>query len=351
MNIVFFYSEVMGYTLAVIKSLVKDHGAQVHVVCWDKGTRSAFELPSLEGVFYYKRSEMNTQQLEELLDRLAPPLLYISGRMDNAYLKASVKARSRGTKVVSGFDAQWKPSLKNYIIVWASYWLYRKYFDFIWVPGPYQYEFAKRLGFSEDHIVNNLYSADTDLFTLKANQDILNKRFVFTGRLAEEKGIRVLLNAFENTKKIKRHDWQLLLIGNGPLSDAIRNHTNVTLINFLQPQQLVEKMAEGGVFVLPSIEEPWGVVLHEYAVAGFPIICSDACGAATSFVKNNYNGFVVKAGNVADLTQAMLQIMDLTSAQLLEMKAHSRELGQSITPLISSSSLVSVLGKRTRNSF
>src|SRR6478735_2631009 len=150
MNIVFFYSEVMGYTLAMIKSLVKDHGAQVHVVHWDKGTRSAFELPSLEGVFYYKRSAMSTQSLEELLDRLSPPLLYISGRMDKIYLNASVKARSKGTKVISGFDAQWKPSLKNYIICLTSHWLYRKYFDFIWIPGPYQYEFAKRLGFREE---------------------------------------------------------------------------------------------------------------------------------------------------------------------------------------------------------
>jgi glycosyltransferase involved in cell wall biosynthesis len=343
MNIVFFYSEVMGYTLAVIKSLVKDHGAEVHVVYWDKGIRSAFELPLLTGVQYYKRSEMTVTDLENLLSRLAPKILYVSGRMDKGYLTASRTSRAKGTLVISGFDAQWKPTLKNYLIVACRSWWYKKYFDFIWIPGPYQYEFAKKLGYSDQQVIWNLYSADTDLFTIDSEHEVWNKRFVFTGRLAEEKGIKILIQAFENTKKIKPHDWQLLLIGNGPLSNQIEPQEAITVVNFMQPQQLLENMKEGGVFILPSTQEPWGVVLHEYAAAGFPIICTDACGAATSFVKNKENGFVVQAGNVEQLTQAMLQIIDLPYSVGCQMKKRSRELSQAITPRISASSLLAVL--------
>jgi glycosyltransferase involved in cell wall biosynthesis len=349
MNIVFFYSEVMGYTLAVIKSLVNDHGAQVHLVYWDKNTRAAFELPAIAGVSYYKRSEMNVEKLVALLDRTAPPVLYISGRMDKDYLSASVKARAKGTIVVSGFDEQWKPSFKNYLISFASRWLYKTYFDYIWVPGPKQEEYARRLGYSKANIIHNLYTADTDLFSFSNEQDVLNKRFVFTGRLAEEKGIHLLLNAFKNTQKLHAHDWELLLIGNGPLLEAIGQREKVSVLSFLQPDQLLEKMKEGGVFVLPSTYEPWGVVLHEYASAGFPIICSDACGAAIAFVKDGYNGFVVPTGNVELLTQAMLKIITMPPAQLLQMKAHSRELGKCITPLRASTSLLSILKEKLQS--
>lgn len=345
MNILYFYSEVMGYTLAVIKSLVKDHGATVHVVYWDKGTRSAFQLPELNGVVYYKRSTLTQTDLEELLERVSPKILYVSGRMDKAYLKASRSARKRGVVVVSGFDEQWKPSLKNFIVSAASYWLYRKYFDFIWVPGPRQYAFAKKLGYTDPYIIDGLYTADTELFATAFNAVSSKKQFVFTGRFAKEKGITMLIDAFLASQKIQAHDWQLLLIGNGPLKDSIVTHPSIFVMDFLQPQQLVETMKEGGVFVLPSTYEPWGVVLHEYASAGFPMICSDECGAAIVFVHEKENGYLVKSNDTEDLTRAILQMINLTPDQLLQMKTRSYELGASISPLKSSHALLAVLNK------
>ncbi|MBC7488501.1 MAG: glycosyltransferase family 4 protein [Cytophagaceae bacterium] len=348
MNIVYFYSEVMGYTLAVIKSLVKDHGAKVHVVFWDKGLHTPFELPALEGVHYYKRSEMSRARLEQLLIDLSPPLLYISGRMDSDYLKASVKVRRKGTIVVSGFDNQWKPSLKNYAVMILSRWLYKKYFDFIWIPGTYQYEFAKRLGYSNQQIIWNLLSADTDLFRFEDLPKEVNKQFVFTGRFAPVKGIELLIEAFLKSKKVQPHNWKLVLIGNGPLAETFDAHEDIQIMNFMQPEQLAEKMHEGGVFVLPSLNEPWGVVLHEYASAGFPIICSEACGAALTFVQNDYNGFIVLTGNLEALTESLLKMVRLSSDELKQMGTRSHELSKKITPLISSSSLLSVLkNKRT----
>jgi len=347
MNIVYFYSEVMGYTLAVIKSLVKDHGAAVHVVFWDKGLHTPFQLPVLEGVHYYKRSEMNLIQLEQLLTDLSPPVLYISGRMDRAYLQASLQARKRGTVVVSGFDNQWKPSFKNYAVTIFSRWLYKKYFDFIWIPGAYQYEFATRLGYSKQQIIWNLLSADTDLFSLENPSKEVNKQFIFTGRFAPEKGIGILIDAFLKSKQIQTHHWKLLLIGNGPLSETFTAHHDIQVMNFMQPEQLAEKMKEGGVFVLPSLNEPWGVVLHEYASAGFPIVCSEACGAALTFVQNDYNGFIVPTGNSEALTESLLKMIRLSPEELSQMRMRSHELSKKITPLVSSTSLLSVL-KRTK---
>ena len=62
--------------------------------------------------------------------------------------------------------------------------------------------------------------------------------------------------------------------------------------------------AEGGVFVLPSHYEPWGVVVHEFALAGFPLIVSDCVGARSAFVDKR-NGIVFKTGNTNELKKAM----------------------------------------------
>lgn len=346
MNIVYFYSEVMGYTLSVIKSLVKDHGATVHVVYWDKGTRAAFQLPELKGVMYYKRSDLTTTGLEDLVERVSPEILYVSGRMDKGYLKASVKARRKGIVVVSGFDEQWKPTLKNFIIVAASYWLYKKYFDFMWVPGPYQYTFAKKMGYTDQQIIEGVYASDTTLFQEAFHTSSTKKQFIFTGRLAKEKGIHLLIDAFIASKKRQAHDWQLVLIGNGPLKSSIPSHSSIEWIDFLQPPQLLEKMKEGGVFVLPSTYEPWGVVIHDYASAGFPIICSDACGAAAVLVRNGENGYVFKSNDQEALTQALLHMINSTPSQLLQMKNLSHELSSHITPLHSANALLTVLNKK-----
>ena len=47
----------------------------------------------------------------------------------------------------------------------------------------------------------------------------------------------------------------------------------------MQPEDLLAFMSTGKAFVLPSTFEPWGVAVHEFAAAGYPLILSDAVGA------------------------------------------------------------------------
>ena len=147
MKILYFYSEVMGYTLSVVKELVQTHGAEVHIVYWDHKRKTDFGLPAIKGVFYYKRSEMNRQNLMKLINDIEPCILYVSGRMDSDYLKCALFARSKKIITVSGFDTQWSQTLKNYLVVLLASFLYKKYFNFIWVPGFIQCQFAQKLGY------------------------------------------------------------------------------------------------------------------------------------------------------------------------------------------------------------
>ena len=103
-------------------------------------------------------------------------------------------------------------------------------------------------------------------------------------------------------------------------------------MGFVQPHDLGEVIQETGVFVLPSLFEPWGVVVQEYAAAGFPIITTNAVGAADAFVVNGENGYVIEPANGMALEQAMRQMMQADQNQLLTMSQNSHRLSKTITP-------------------
>ena len=100
---------------------------------------------------------------------------------------------------------------------------------------------------------------------------------------------------------------------------------------FLQSDELLTFMAEGGVFVLPSHKEPWGVVVHEFAAAGFPLLLSDRVNSGTSLLVEGKNGYTFKAKNMKDLEKSLDKIMNLNSSELIEMAKFSRELSQKLS--------------------
>jgi glycosyltransferase involved in cell wall biosynthesis len=59
------------------------------------------------------------------------------------------------------------------------------------------------------------------------------------------------------------------------------------------------------VFVLPSLWEPWGLVVNEVMNAGRAVIVSDNVGCGPDLVKNDENGYIFRAGSVDDLHQAL----------------------------------------------
>jgi glycosyltransferase involved in cell wall biosynthesis len=84
--------------------------------------------------------------------------------------------------------------------------------------------------------------------------------------------------------------------------------------------------------VLASHIEPYGVVVHEAAVAGLPVLCTDFAGAAAGLMQDSYNGWIVAAGDVEEWAQAMARMSGLPPERLESMSAASRILGARITP-------------------
>ena len=126
---------------------------------------------------------------------------------------------------------------------------------------------------------------------------------LFAGRLAREKGIGVLLDAWRGSGL----DGTLALAGAGaaPAANGVRP------LGPLAAAELPALYAAADVLVLPSIRtatflEPWGLVVNEAMHQGTPVIASDAVGAAAGgLVADGRNGLVVPAGDGDALAGAL----------------------------------------------
>lgn len=348
MRILYLYAELMGYQIPVFDLYVKRFGCAVDVVHWDQRKLTPYVPPPIEGVVYHPRSAFDRHGLIELADSIQPDIVYVSGWMDRDYLAVCRYLRRQGVPVASGFDDQWTGTLRQKAAAFLPAALRKAHFSHAWVFGPYQFEFATRLGFAKAETIFNCCSADLSIFNEAYRRSIPSKReryphrFLCVGRFDQVKGVDLLVEAWKAIRA-DRQDWELYFIGNGALRDQLRAEPNVHVKDFLQPNELLDEVATGGCFVLPSRFEPWGVVLHEFAAAGLPIICSEACGAAPMFVVPGYNGYVCKTGSVDSLARAMRKIIRASDDALLAMAMRSHEYGQRITPEMTAASFMSIL--------
>jgi len=353
-NIVYLYSEVMPYTIAVMRALVRYHNAVISCIYWDEKKRTPFVPADEAGITFHKRSAFTYDSLKRFVDELRPAIIYVAGRMDKLYLKVTLQFRyAKGIHVVTGSDNQWTGSMKQRIAAFFSFLLYRRYFEFFWVPGPRQKLYAQKMGYAENHgdsdglIINHLLTADAAIFgpAYERNKEAKKNKYphniAFAGRFAASKGIDLLIAAFIEVKAVLRNDWQLILIGSGDMK--VEPSTSIIVKGFMSSDELAADSVNHGFFCLPSRYEPWGVVVHEFAMAGLPMICSDAVGATDDLVQNGENGYIFTSGNKESLKKALTNIMAKSDEELLLMGERSHELSRMQSPEIAADSLMSIL--------
>lgn len=347
MKILFLYSELAGYFLACAQALHRVYGCEVHVVHWPINQEAPFEFGKYEGLHFHARRSLDDQGLLDLCEGIQPSLVYASGWMDKGYLRLTKKIKAKGIPVICGSDNHWKQSPRQIIGSLMSPWIIQPSFTHFFVPGIPQYEFGKRLGFSPDRILLGMYSADVYPFWAsyqsRIHQTEFPHTFLYVGRYIEHKGILDLCQAFTQLCEKRQHDWTLTLVGAGPLYEQMPKMDRISYRPFVQPEELPQLAQEAGCFVLPSHNEPWGVALHEFAAAGLPLITTTVCGAGTAFVRNGYNGHLVKPSDIASLTHALANIIDQPNDVLRNWGTRSYELSKQITPESWAATLLSVL--------
>jgi glycosyltransferase involved in cell wall biosynthesis len=345
-KIVFLYTEIATYFLACVEALIKMRAVEVHIVRFDVNKEAPFVFNFPDTLFVYERTNYNDAQLLQLVNALSPDMIVCSGWIDKGYLNVCRHYRNKIATVLT-LDNHWKGNLKQHLAcILAPFYLHRR-FTHCWVPGDLQYTYAKHLGFKDPFILTGFYSCDFNYFNglyernKQEKSQNFPKRFIFVGRYVEAKGIRNLWEAFIRLQTEAPNEWELWCLGTGAITPVL--HPKIKHFGFVQPAQFPEYIRQCGVFVLPSSFEPWGVAVHEFAAAGFPIICSTAVGANTSFVEDKINGYIYPPQESGALEKALKRMMNQNADDLIAMGEKSVSKAKQITPELWAKTIISLL--------
>ncbi len=334
---VFLYTELAGYFLSCINKLINTQDVDIYIIRWPINKEAPFDFSFHPLLNVKNRNDFSSRsEIFNYIIQINPDLIYVSGWNDKFYLHIC-RAFVHKIPVIVGIDNQWNASFKQILASTVGRFFIKKYFNHAWVPGNKQLIYAKKLGFHTANIHTGLYCADTDHFLSIYNHYSPQKhnkfphKFIFVGRYLPFKGIFNLWQAFVELSEEINHDWELWCLGTGDSWNNKTIHPKIKHFGFVQPDKINNFIKETGVFILPSSFEPWGVVVHEFALSGYPLILTTQVGASEYFLKNNYNGLLLTDNSVANIKEALKTFIQSNDNTLIQMSIHSHNMALQYT--------------------
>lgn len=267
----------------------------------------------------------------------------IAGYGRLAYVTMIIVAKMTGKKVLL-FAESWYPS--NRIIDNLKGIFIRLFVDAFLVSGSRaKAHFSNRLGISTEKLVEKYSVVDNLHFRNEPVSLNGSPVLLCVARFAEEKNLGFLIEVFQSSRLLLK-GWELKIIGGGPLKTYLRNKINtpqIKLLDWVSYEELPELYHNSNCFILPSIFEPWGLVVNEAMAAGLPIIVSEQCGCAPDLVQAT-NGWVFDANDKASLENVFTNLSLLSLEQLIQKGQSSQEIIANYTPEIWAENLLNVLG-------
>ncbi|MFN0033305.1 MAG: glycosyltransferase family 4 protein [Flavobacteriales bacterium] len=334
-RILVLYRELAGYFVQCINHLCDEYNMEADIIAYPVHADAPFQFSFSPRVKVFNRNDFDEESLVLKIEHENYDLIFVGGWADKTYLNAL--KRNSAVNSLLGFDTWYNGSLKQRMSAIYAQLKITPYFNVAFVPGAPQKQLALMMGFKENEIITGAYSCDTVKFSMLYESRLQQpphslKQLMYAGRYAPEKFIDELQQVFIEVVNEGEHHWQLLCVGTGPLFENRKHHQSIRHLGFLQPHQLQEAMKTADAFVLPSTFEPWGVVVHEFAAAGFPLVLSDNVGASEVFLEHEKSGFAFRSGDKHDLKQKLKMLFSKSDEELQVMGNKSHHLAQTITP-------------------
>lgn len=136
---------------------------------------------------------------------------------------------------------------------------------------------------------------------------------LFSGQLIERKGLDLLFAAYEKIHDLS--DVTLWIMGSGPIEkelkeDAIRKDLrNVKFLGFMNEREKWVYYLASDIFVLPTREDIWGLVVNEAMLCGLPVICSKYAGCCKDLIEDEKTGFVIDPNDTESFAKVLRKII------------------------------------------
>lgn len=240
----------------------------------------------------------NPINIKKTLKEFQPTIIH-SATPFNLGLYGMHYAKKNQIPFVASYHTNYDQYLAHYKIQWieSTYWKYMLWFHQecrkIYVPSLSTQEYLEERGMKGLEIwgrgidMSRFHPRGDRERSLK-KQGVDPNKFVvlYVGRIAPEKSIDVVIDAYQGLKDPIRQNAHLIMVGDGPLyKEMLEKHgskADITFTGFLEGADLSELFAAADVFLFPSATETFGNVVLETMASGTPII-----GAAAGGVKDN----------------------------------------------------------------
>lgn len=143
-----------------------------------------------------------------------------------------------------------------------------------------------------------------------------DKRIVTFCRLAEQKNIPLLIDAYSDLNINIQKDYILEIYGEGPLKEKLIGYISQKNLQdkiFIKgfSNNIHSKIINASLFVLTSNYEGISNSMLEALAIGLPVICTDCpVGGARLAIKNNYNGILVEVNNKNQLVENIEKVLN-----------------------------------------
>ena len=134
-----------------------------------------------------------------------------------------------------------------------------------------------------------------------------DKVALYVGRIAPEKNLPLVLNAFEEMRRANPR-MRLVLVGDGPDGPALQaRHPGHVFAGMRVGHDLAEHFASGDIFLFPSITETYGNVTMEAMASGLAVVAYN-CAAAAEHVRHGSNGLVAPFDDARAFTRLAVEL-------------------------------------------
>jgi glycosyltransferase involved in cell wall biosynthesis len=347
MRIAYFLTHPIQYQSPLIRHL-RAGGVDVHVIYGHDATARAYfdkgfgkhlswDVPLLEG---YPSTVLNTEdpkgsvkeqrahferQIADLLEKEAFDAVWVHGWAHPFTQAVWRQARRRNLPILlrgeTFLGCVRGGKLRRFVHQWIFSRKFREVSAFLAV-GTRNAELYRAYGvesrriFRAPYVVDNLFfqkrcqEAAPHREKLRAELGIEPSRpvILFCAKLISVKDPATLIRAVGQMA-----DVQLLIVGDGELRPSLENLAAevapglVKFLGFHNQTELPAFYDLCDLFVLPSVFEPWGLVVNEVMNAAKPVIVSDQVGSGPDLVREGENGSIFPAGDVERLTQILDQ--------------------------------------------
>lgn len=132
---------------------------------------------------------------------------------------------------------------------------------------------------------------------------------ISVGQMIRRKGFDILLRTAEVLDK----SWGIYLVGGQPseeLRDLVEQLSieNVHFVDFMSKEKLWKYYQAADIFVLPTREDPWGLVVNEAMANALPVITTTRCIAGLEMVEDGINGFLYEPEDVDKLKEILREV-------------------------------------------